>query len=245
MPRVFALLFFVVLGVGFPASAVAQTSPTGGAQFSDSDPAPIVAPGSKATLLPDGTAAAPADAPPQVQAAIFAANKLLDKPYKYGGGHAKVEDSGYDCSGTVSYALLAAKQPVRVIVRDAAKGEPWKAKGADVAIASLDDRAALARALAGATGAYLILPPNGWGETDLATGRKQLAAALVGAVADARPGHVVLLSSIGTMTRSLGALVRRVERPSSFSTLPSTCARPTAPKSTPHFVSYSAAATSW
>jgi hypothetical protein len=106
MPRVLALLFFVVLGVGFPAGAVAQTSGTGGVQFSD--PAPIVAPGAKATLLPDGTAAAPADAPPQVQAAIFAANKLLDKPYKYGGGHAKVEDSGYDCSGTVSYAMLAA-----------------------------------------------------------------------------------------------------------------------------------------
>jgi hypothetical protein len=90
----------------FPAGAAAQTSSTGGAQFSD--PAPIVAPGSKATLLPDGSAAAPADAPPQVQQAIFAANKLLDKPYKYGGGHAKVEDSGYDCSGTVSYALIAA-----------------------------------------------------------------------------------------------------------------------------------------
>ena len=107
MPRVFALLFFVVLGVAFPAGAAAQTSSTGGAQFSD--PAPIVAPGAKATLLPDGSAAAPAEAPPEVQAAIFAANKLLDKPYKYGGGHAKVEDSGYDCSGTVSYALLAAK----------------------------------------------------------------------------------------------------------------------------------------
>src|SRR3954469_19674291 len=107
MPRVLALLFFGCLAFVFPAVAAAQTSPTGGAQFSD--PAPIVAPGSKATLLPDGTAAAPADAPPQVQAAIFAANKLLDKPYKYGGGHAKVEDSGYDCSGTVSYALLAAK----------------------------------------------------------------------------------------------------------------------------------------
>ena len=106
MPRVFALLIFVVVGVIFPAGAAAQTSSTGGAQFSD--PAPIVAPGSKATLLPDGTAAAPADAPPQVQAAIFAANKLLDKPYKYGGGHAKVEDSGYDCSGTVSYALIHA-----------------------------------------------------------------------------------------------------------------------------------------
>jgi hypothetical protein len=107
MPRVLALLFFGCLGLVVPATAAAQTSPTGGAQFSDQTP--IVAPGSKATLLPDGTAAAPADAPPQVQAAIFAANKLLDKPYKYGGGHAKVEDSGYDCSGTVSYALLAAK----------------------------------------------------------------------------------------------------------------------------------------
>jgi hypothetical protein len=106
MPRVFALLVLGCLMVVFPAGAAAQTSATGGAQFSD--PAPIVAPGSKATLLPDGSAAAPADAPPAVQQAIFAANKLLDKPYKYGGGHAKVEDSGYDCSGTVSYALLAA-----------------------------------------------------------------------------------------------------------------------------------------
>src|ERR687897_530205 len=85
----------------------AQACPRGGAKFSP--PAPIVPPGSKATLLPDGSPAAPADAPPQVQAAIFAANKLLDKPYKYGGGHAQGEDSGYDCSGTVSYALLAAK----------------------------------------------------------------------------------------------------------------------------------------
>ena len=96
------------MSLAFPAIAAAETSPssTGGAEFTE--PAPIVAPGAKATLLPDGTAAAPAEAPPQVQAAIFAANKLLDKPYKYGGGHAKVEDSGYDCSGTVSYALLAA-----------------------------------------------------------------------------------------------------------------------------------------
>ena len=107
MPRVLALLFFGCLGFVFPAGAAAQTSSTGGAQFSD--PAPIVAPGSQAKLLPDGSVAAPADAPPQVQAAIFAANKLLDKPYKYGGGHAKVEDTGYDCSGTISYALIAAK----------------------------------------------------------------------------------------------------------------------------------------
>src|SRR3954451_16902316 len=104
MPRVFALLLFGCLGLVLPATAAAETSPTGGAQFSD--PAPIVAPGAKATLLPDGSAAAPADAPPQGQAAILPAKKLLDKPYKYGGRHAKVEESAYDCSGTVSYALL-------------------------------------------------------------------------------------------------------------------------------------------
>jgi len=97
----------------------------------------------------------------------------------------------------VADTLLAARQPVRVIVRDAAKGEPWKARGAEVAVASLDDRAALARALTGAAGAYLLLPPNGWTETDLPGTRSRLAAAILGAVADARPGHVVLLSSIG------------------------------------------------
>lgn len=93
--------------------------------------------------------------------------------------------------------LLAARQPVRVIVRDAAKGEPWKAKGAEVAIASLDDRAALARALAGAKGAYLLLPPSSWVATDIAADRARLTAAILGAVRDARPDHVVLLSSIG------------------------------------------------
>ena len=107
MPRAFALLFFGCLGLVLPGERRGPNVLHG--RCSVSDPAPIVAPGAKATLLPDGSAAAPADAPPQVQAAIFAANKLLGKPYKYGGGHAKVKDSGYDCSGTVSYALLAAK----------------------------------------------------------------------------------------------------------------------------------------
>jgi hypothetical protein len=66
-------------------------------------------PGAKATLMPNGLAAAPVDAPPEVHAAIAAANRIVGKPYRYGGGHAKVEDSGYDCSGTVSYALIGAK----------------------------------------------------------------------------------------------------------------------------------------
>jgi cell wall-associated NlpC family hydrolase len=50
----------------------------------------------------------PLKAPAQVQTAIIAANKIVGKPYKWGGGHARIEDTGYDCSGTVSYALIAA-----------------------------------------------------------------------------------------------------------------------------------------
>jgi hypothetical protein len=99
--RAFALLIFVFLVV--PSAAQAQS--TGGAEYVPPPPENMVAPGAKATLLPDGTAAAPADAPQEVKDAIWAANRLQEKPYKYGGGHAKVEDSGYDCSGTVSYAL--------------------------------------------------------------------------------------------------------------------------------------------
>jgi hypothetical protein len=36
---------------------------------------------------------------------IAAANRIASTPYKYGGGHASFNDSGYDCSGSVSYAL--------------------------------------------------------------------------------------------------------------------------------------------
>src|SRR5215510_13296974 len=97
----------------------------------------------------------------------------------------------------VANTLLADKQPVRVIVRDAAKGEPWKVRGAEVAVAEVGDRAALARALTGAKGAYLLLPPNGWTETDIPAGRARLTESLLGAVRDARPGHVVFLSSAG------------------------------------------------
>lgn len=50
----------------------------------------------------------PLKAPATVQKAVIAANKIVGKPYKWGGGHAKVEDSGYDCSGTVSYSLIGA-----------------------------------------------------------------------------------------------------------------------------------------
>jgi cell wall-associated NlpC family hydrolase len=72
-------------------------------------PATEIAPGAEATMASDGVhAVAPADAPPEVKDAIAAANEIVGKPYKYGGGHGSWNDSGYDCSGTVSYALHGA-----------------------------------------------------------------------------------------------------------------------------------------
>ena len=54
------------------------------------------------------TAIAPLGAPEEVIAAVDAANRITRKPYKWGGGHGRWRDSGYDCSGTVSYVLHAA-----------------------------------------------------------------------------------------------------------------------------------------
>jgi hypothetical protein len=61
-----------------------------------------------AALLRNGLAFAPVNAPASVKRAIWAANQLRTKPYRYGGGHKTFHDSAYDCSGTVSYALAGA-----------------------------------------------------------------------------------------------------------------------------------------
>jgi len=66
---------------------------------------PSTVPGGKAHLNSDGTASAPADAPAAIKAVIAAGNAIAFKPYIYGGGHGSFNDSGYDCSGSVSYAL--------------------------------------------------------------------------------------------------------------------------------------------
>jgi hypothetical protein len=113
------VVFMVCLLCVAPAGALAG-GPTGGASYTPPppplpDPSTVVpgpqptVPGIQAVLLPDGTAAAPEDAPPQVQAAVWAANTIQKLPYRYGGGHRSfISRSGYDCSGTVSFALKAA-----------------------------------------------------------------------------------------------------------------------------------------
>jgi len=111
----------LVLALAPTALAAGSTSggaagPTGGTQAAPPPPGPAPAdvtpgatiPGAKAKIGPDGQAVAPADAPDQVKYAIWAGNQLQDKPYEYGGGHQDFVDTGYDCSGTVSYALHGA-----------------------------------------------------------------------------------------------------------------------------------------
>ena len=62
----------------------------------------------RASLSPDGLAGVPSSAPHAVEAIIRAANAVALLPYVYGGGHARWEDSAYDCSASVSFALAAA-----------------------------------------------------------------------------------------------------------------------------------------
>jgi hypothetical protein len=64
--------------------------------------------GPRASVLGDGTAVAPDNAPEVVKRVILAANEIAKFPYKWGGGHGAWRDNGYDCSGSVSFALAGA-----------------------------------------------------------------------------------------------------------------------------------------
>ena len=63
----------------------------------------------KARLGRNGLAIAPASAPERVKQVIAAANQIAKKPYVYGGGHGDGESRGYDCSGSISYALKGGR----------------------------------------------------------------------------------------------------------------------------------------
>lgn len=96
----------------------------------------------------------------------------------------------------VANALLAAGKPLRVVVRSADKGAAWKARGADVAIADVEDAAALTAAFRGASGVYGLLPPD-LAAPDVLARARRIAGALAQAADGAAVPHLVLLSSIG------------------------------------------------
>lgn len=89
-------------------SASAQsggTPPPGGTEPPTTTP---VGPPGRAKLTKKGVAIPPADAPPAVVAAINAGNTIRKMPYRWGGGHQTFYDTGYDCSGAVSFLLYNA-----------------------------------------------------------------------------------------------------------------------------------------
>ena len=74
---------------------------TPGFDFTDSHP---MVHGNRAVLR-NGIAYAPSNAPDSVKHAIWAVNTICRRPYVWGGGHGSFHDHGYDCSGTISFAL--------------------------------------------------------------------------------------------------------------------------------------------
>jgi cell wall-associated NlpC family hydrolase len=109
-PRAFALVPITILALSAAPAALAANG-TGGSAYQPSTKSSTVraaaVSGPVATLDSRGMAHPPASAPASVKAAIWAGNEIQRKPYKWGGGHGTWKDSGYDCSGTVSYVLHA------------------------------------------------------------------------------------------------------------------------------------------
>jgi uncharacterized protein YbjT (DUF2867 family) len=95
----------------------------------------------------------------------------------------------------VAGALLDAGKPVRVLVRQEAKAAPWRQRGAEVAVASLDDPGSLGAALAGARAAYLLSPQDPRSADPIGDGWR-IADAIARAVAASGLGHLVLLSHL-------------------------------------------------
>jgi uncharacterized protein YbjT (DUF2867 family) len=98
--------------------------------------------------------------------------------------------------GAVAETLLAAGQKVRAVVREEQKGDPWKQKGCEVAVADIHNADSLKKAFTGTEGVFVMVPPvfdpkPGFPEA------RSMAAALRTALEAVRPGRVVYLSTIG------------------------------------------------
>ncbi|WNG33830.1 NAD(P)H-binding protein [Archangium violaceum] len=110
----------------------------------------------------------------------------------------------------VARTLLAEGKRVRVILRDEAKAEPWRQRGAEVVLADLRDVAALAMAMVGAQGAYLLVPPPVSTSTGVMEACWNVVDAMRRAVDESGLPHFVLLSSVGAQHTEGTGLVKTV-----------------------------------
>ena len=109
--------------------------------------------------------------------------------------------------GVIGQALLAAKQPVRAIVRDSGKGQVWADRGCEVRIATIEDATSLTTAFQGAEGVFVLVPSNfdplpGFPEA------RSIGVALRSALDAARPARVVYLSTIGAQANEPNLLTQ-------------------------------------
>jgi uncharacterized protein YbjT (DUF2867 family) len=96
----------------------------------------------------------------------------------------------------VARDLLAGGDTVTVVVRDEKKGADWKARGAQLAIGSVDDAAFVAATLKGADGFFTLIPPH-YASGDIYTAQRKSADSLAAAIKQSGVPLVVLLSSVG------------------------------------------------
>jgi uncharacterized protein YbjT (DUF2867 family) len=129
--------------------------------------------------------------------------------------------------GALARSLLAAGQPVRAVVRDLDKAREWSALGCQIALASMNDAAALTAAFHGTKGVFILPPP----EFDPAPGFPEVRVvidALMTAIERAQPPKIVSLSTIGAQATQTNLLTQHTLLEQALSTLriPLTFLRP-------------------
>jgi NAD(P)H dehydrogenase (quinone) len=129
--------------------------------------------------------------------------------------------------GEVARTLLAARQPLRAVVRDVRKGDPWAQRGCEVALADIDDVAALTSAFKDAEGVFVLVPPNFDPSDDFREARAT-ATTLRATLEASRPGRVVYLSTIGAQATQVNLLTQHtiIEQTLRELTIPITFLRP-------------------
>jgi uncharacterized protein YbjT (DUF2867 family) len=98
--------------------------------------------------------------------------------------------------GEAAHRLLDAHLAVRAVVRDATKSDAWVKRGCEAAVADIGDAQAVARAFLGAEGVFILIPPIFDPSPEFPEVRA-IVAALKAALLMAKPGKVVILSTIG------------------------------------------------
>jgi len=140
--------------------------------------------------------------------------KSNDKPARY-----VITGVTGQVGGAVAHALLANNKSVRAVVRDAAKGAAWAALGCEVAIADMNDTAALTTAFLGAAGVFFLLPPTFDPSPGFPEARAQIEAAAA-ALRAALPAKVVCISTVGAQATQTSLLTQLALLEKEFGGLP-------------------------